>query len=76
VPRLEPGAWSRLDWGIPITRRSREDAAFGWLLLVYFLVNFSQGVYPPLLSELMGAVGLSFAGAGLLGTAYGQAVGW
>jgi MFS family permease len=34
-------------------------------------VNFSQGVYPPLLSELMSALGLSFAAAGLLGTAFG-----
>jgi MFS family permease len=49
----------------------REPAAFGWFLLVYFLANFSQGVYPPLLSELMAGLGLSFAGAGLLGTAFG-----
>jgi DHA1 family multidrug resistance protein-like MFS transporter len=34
-------------------------------------MNFSQGVYPPLLSELMSALGLSFAAAGLLGTAFG-----
>jgi MFS family permease len=34
-------------------------------------VNFSHGAYPPLLSEMMAAVGLSFAGVGLLGTAFG-----
>jgi MFS family permease len=69
------GARSRPGSGreVPIVGRAPEQAPFGWFLLVYFLVNFSQGVYPPLLSELMAAVGLSFAGAGLLGSAFGVA---
>lgn len=35
-----------------------------------FLLNFGQGVYPPLLPELVGTLGLSLAAAGLLGTAF------
>ena len=64
---------SPLDGSGPVTRSKRRQAAFGWFLFVYFLVSFSQGVYPPLLSELMSALGLSFAAAGLLGSAFGVA---
>ena len=42
----------------------------GWFLCVSFLLNFGQGVYPPLLPELVGELGLSLAAAGLLGTAF------
>ena len=38
--------------------------------MVSFLLNFGQGVYPPLLPEVVGALGLSLAAAGFLGTAF------
>ena len=56
---------------VSIPHLSREPAALGWFLVVAFLLNFGQGVYPPLLPELVGALGLSVAAAGLLGTAFG-----
>jgi MFS family permease len=34
------------------------------------MLNFGQGVYPPLLPEIVGALGLSLAAAGFLGTAF------
>jgi MFS family permease len=71
--RAAPAADQAPDWRVPIARSSREKAAFRWFLLLYFLVSFSQGVYPPLLAELMGDLGLSFAGVGLLGAAFGVA---
>ena len=37
---------------------------------VSFLLNFGQGVYPPLLPEVVTALGLSLAAAGFLGTAF------
>lgn len=54
----------------PIPQVSREPDALGWFLLVSFLLNFGQGVYPPLLPDVVGALGLSLAAAGLLGTAF------
>ncbi len=45
--------------------------AFIWFLLLFFLLNFGQGVLPPLLPPVMGGLGLGFASAGLLGTAFG-----
>jgi MFS family permease len=54
----------------PIPRAAGERAAFRWFLFVSFLLNFGQGVYPPLLPELVNALGLSLAAAGLLGTAF------
>jgi MFS family permease len=54
----------------PIPRVVGEPAAFRWFLFVSFLLNFGQGVYPPLLPELVGALGLSLAAAGFLGTAF------
>jgi len=77
-PRARLGASPALSTTGPdgsgsLTRSAREQTAFGWFLFVYFLVSFSQGVYPPLLSELMSALGLSFAAAGLLGSAFGVA---
>jgi MFS family permease len=46
-----------------------EHATLAWFLFASFLLNFGQGVYPPLLPELVGALGLSLAAAGFLGTA-------
>ena len=53
-----------------IPRLAGEPAALHWFLFVSFLLNFGQGVYPPLLPEVVGALGLSLAAAGLLGTAF------
>ena len=53
-------------------RRPR-DATFAWFWLLYFLLNFGQGVFPPLLPQIMGGLGLGFAAAGLLGSAFGVA---
>ena len=47
------------------------DATFGWFLLLFFLFNLGLGVFPPLLPQIMDDLRLSFAGAGLLGTAFG-----
>ncbi len=47
------------------------DATFGWFLCWFLLQNVSQGVFPPLLPQIMTDLGLSFAGAGLLGSTYG-----
>ncbi len=52
-------------------RRVQGDVTFGWLLLVYFFLNFGQGVLPPLLPQVMDGLSLSFASVGLLGTAFG-----
>ena len=54
----------------PIPRLTGESAALGWFLFVSFLLNFGQGVYPPLLAEVVAALGLSLAAAGFLGTAF------
>jgi MFS family permease len=51
-------------------RRPR-DATFAWFWLLYFLLNFGQGVFPPLLPQIMDGLGLGFATAGLLGSAFG-----
>lgn len=53
--------------------RGDEDATFRWFWTLYFLLNFGQGVFPPLLPQVMDGLGLSFAAAGLLGTAFGLA---
>jgi MFS family permease len=52
---------------------SPADPTFAWFWLLYFLLNFGQGVFPPLLPQVMDGLGLSFATAGLLGTAFGIA---
>jgi hypothetical protein len=52
----------------PVSPSADRSTAFRWFLLVSFLANFGQGVYPPLLPEVVGALGLSLAGAGFLGT--------
>ncbi len=44
---------------------------FGWFLLLFFLFNVGLGVFPPLLPKIMDDLDLGFAGAGLLGTAFG-----
>jgi len=51
-------------------RAPGEQATLAWFLVASFLLNFGQGVYPPLLPELVGALGLSLAAAGFLGTAF------
>ncbi len=54
-------------------RRPAAHLTFAWFWLLFFLLNFGQGVFPPLLPQVMDGLGLSFAGAGLLGTAFGLA---
>jgi MFS family permease len=54
----------------PIPRLSGESTALRWFLFVSFLLNFGQGVYPPLLPEVVTALSLSLAAAGFLGTAF------
>lgn len=46
---------------------------FGWFLAAFFFFNFGQGVFPPLLPAIMRDLGIGFAAAGLLGTAFGVA---
>jgi MFS family permease len=46
------------------------DVTFGWYLLLSFLWNVGLGVFPPLLSQIMTDLDLTFAGAGMLGTIY------
>ncbi|HYL80483.1 MAG TPA: MFS transporter, partial [Candidatus Acidoferrum sp.] len=46
------------------------DATFGWFLLLFFLYNIGLGVFSPLLPQIMGDLGLSFAATGMLGSAY------
>jgi MFS transporter, DHA1 family, multidrug resistance protein len=47
------------------------DATFGWFLLLFFLYNIGLGVFSPLLPQIMGDLGLSFAATGMLGSAFG-----
>lgn len=54
-------------------RRSLWDAGLGWFLLLIFLWNLGMGAFAPLLPKVMEELGLGFAGAGLLGTAYAVA---
>lgn len=49
------------------------DGAFAWFTVVYGLLNFGQGVFPPLLPQIMDGLGLEFATVGLLGSAFGLA---
>ena len=49
------------------------DGAFAWFTLTYGLLNFGQGVFPPLLPQIMDGLGLQFATVGLLGSAFGLA---
>src|SRR5262245_7187036 len=49
------------------------DGAFAWFTVVYGLLNFGQGVFPPLLPQIMDGLGLQFATVGLLGSAFGLA---
>jgi MFS family permease len=49
------------------------DAAFAWFTVAYGLLNFGQGVFPPLLPQVMDGLGLQFATVGLLGSAFGLA---
>jgi MFS family permease len=58
------------DEGGPVSRSADRSTALRWFLLVSFLANFGQGVYPPLLPEVVSALGLSLAGAGFLGTVF------
>ena len=54
-------------------RRNSERGTFVWFLSFYFLQNFAQGVFPPLLPQIMEGLSLSFASAGLLGASFGAA---
>lgn len=47
------------------------DATFGWFLVLFFLFNVGLGVFPPLLPQIMGDLGMTFAAAGMLGSAFG-----
>ena len=47
------------------------DPTFASFLLLFFLFNVGLGVFPPLLPQIMEDLRLSFAGTGLLGTAFG-----
>jgi len=49
------------------------DGAFAWFTVVYGLLNFGQGVFPPLLPQIMDGLALEFATIGLLGSAFGVA---
>ncbi len=49
------------------------DGAFVWFTVAYGLLNFGQGVFPPLLPQIMDGLGLEFATVGLLGSAFGLA---
>ncbi len=53
--------------------RGAADPTFAWFWLLYFLLNFGQGVFPPLLPQVMEGLDLGYAGAGLLGSALGLA---
>lgn len=46
------------------------DTTFGWFLTLFFLWNVGMGVFAPLLPKVMEDLHLSFAAAGLLGTAF------
>lgn len=48
-------------------------ATFGWFLLLYFLLNVGQGVFPPLFPQIMDDLDLSFTSAGILGASLGVA---
>jgi MFS family permease len=54
-------------------RHNSERVNFFWFLLFFFLQNFGQGVFPPLLPQIMEGLSLSFASAGLLGASFGAA---
>lgn len=55
----------------PVVRT--RDGAFAWFTVAYGLLNFGQGVFPPLLPQIMDGLGLEFATVGLLGSAFGLA---
>lgn len=54
----------------PILPSQDRPGTLAWFLVVSFLANFGQGVYPPLLPDVVGALGLSLAAAGFLGTIF------
>ena len=54
----------------PPTEARLWDAAFVWFLVLFFLWNVGMGVFSPLLPKVMEGLHLSFAAAGLLGTAF------
>ena len=55
TPKPEPRLW---------------DATFGWFLALFFLWNVGMGAFSPLLPKVMDGLQLSFAAAGLLGSAF------
>ncbi|HEX7551778.1 MAG TPA: MFS transporter [Candidatus Methylomirabilis sp.] len=50
---------------------TEDRRTFGWFLILFFLLNVALGVFPPLLPQIMDDLHLSFAAAGMLGTAFG-----
>jgi MFS family permease len=54
----------------PSPRSADRPGTLAWFLVASFLANFGQGVYPPLLPDVVGALGLSLATAGFLGTIF------
>jgi MFS family permease len=64
----DPGPDSERDGAI--SGSAARSAALRWFLRVSVLANFGQGVYPPLLPDVVGALGLSLAAAGFLGTVF------
>ena len=56
---------------VPTPVPKHRDATFAWFLVLFFTWNVGLGVFPPLLPQIMDDLNLSFASAGLLGTAFG-----
>jgi MFS family permease len=50
---------------------TEDRRTFRWFLFLFFLLNVGLGVFPPLLPQIMDDLHLSFAAAGMLGTAFG-----
>lgn len=60
-----------VDAAVPTARTW--DGVFAWFVVVYLLLNFGQGVFPPLLPQVMDGLRLEFATVGLMGSAFGLA---
>ncbi len=71
------GCSAKSPGSVPTEPDSAEEdsgrATFGWFLLLFFLLNVGQGVFAPLLPQIMDGLGLSFVSAGILGASLGVA---
>jgi MFS family permease len=67
---VRPGGTADATSGDTEPRTPFWGGGFGWFLLLYFLLNIGMGMFPPLLPQVMTGLELSFAQAGLLGTAF------